>query len=287
MRSIRIRAFGKINLSLRVLGIRPDGYHELRTVFQSIALHDTLHVTPTRGRFEIVCSDPRCPTDRTNLVAKAAGAVWRASGRRGEPRNVRVQLRKKIPIAAGVGGGSSDAAAALRAFAALWELEPSRIPKIAAKLGADVPYFLIGGTVLGLERGDLLYRLAEIPPAWIALAVPAFGVSTRQAYAWLDADRAPATRVHRTVVNGIGWSLGNDLQTPVAKRHPEIRRIVATLHHAGAVHAAMTGSGSAVFGLFDRESAARKAAESVNAGRCTLIVTRTLGFDAYRRLAGK
>src|SRR6266571_1304093 len=117
---MRVRAFAKINLSLRVLGIRADGYHELRTVFHSIALHDTLHLRHASGPFAITCNDPACPIDSTNLVARAATVVWKASGRRGAPRDLAVRLEKRIPISAGLGGGSSDAAAALRAFARTW-----------------------------------------------------------------------------------------------------------------------------------------------------------------------
>src|SRR4051812_6691789 len=101
---MRVRAFAKINRSLRVLGLRADGYHELRTIFQSIALHDTLTVRPVRGPFQLTCDDPSCPTDGTNLVAKAAAAMWTAAGRRGAPRGVAIDLRKRIPMQAGLGG---------------------------------------------------------------------------------------------------------------------------------------------------------------------------------------
>src|SRR5437867_3346941 len=108
---MRVRAFAKINLSLRIAGTRPDGCHDLRTVFQSIALHDTLLVRRTRGSLQLTCDDPSVPADRTNLVWRAAAAAWQASGRRGDPRGVAIDLVKRIPAAAGLGGGSSDAAA--------------------------------------------------------------------------------------------------------------------------------------------------------------------------------
>src|SRR5437016_9941159 len=103
---MRARAFAKINLSLRVLGTRPDGYHQLRTIFQSIALHDTLTIRAIRGAFTLTCDDPACPIDETNLVARAAARLWRAAGRRGAPRDVAIDLRKWIPMQAGLGGGS-------------------------------------------------------------------------------------------------------------------------------------------------------------------------------------
>src|SRR6476620_3519877 len=110
--AMRVRAFAKVNLSLRVLGTRPDGYHELRTIFQSIALHDTLTIRASRGPFRLTCDDPACQVDDTNLIARAAARMWRAAGRRGAPRDVAVDLRKRIPMQAGLGGGSSDCAAA-------------------------------------------------------------------------------------------------------------------------------------------------------------------------------
>ena len=119
---MRVRAFAKINRSLRVLGTRPDGYHELRTIFQSIALHDTLTIRAIRGPFRLTCDDPACPVDDTNLIARAAARMWRAAGRRGAPRDVAIDLRKRIPMQAGLGGGSSDGAAALRALARRWRV---------------------------------------------------------------------------------------------------------------------------------------------------------------------
>jgi len=287
-----VRAFAKINLSLRVLGVRPDGYHELRTVFQSVALHDTLQVRPASGPFALTCNDPDCPVNSTNLVSRAAVAVWKASGRSGAPRNVAVWLKKRIPIAAGLGGGSSDAAAALRAFARLWALGRSRLPALAATLGADVPFFLAGGTVLGVERGDTLFQLIDCSAAWVTLVVPAFGVRTADAYAWLDTDRRtnPVSSRRASAAFGIEWptrDLVNELQAAVVRRHPEVARIAAALRRAGASHAAMTGSGSAVFGLFDRQAAAARAAEVLRARRRRTLLTRTLDRRAYSRLAGK
>ena len=193
---IRVRAFAKINLSLRVLGTRADGYHELRTVFQSIALHDTLVVRRTRGPFALTCSDRGLACDRSNLVWRAAEALWTSARRRGSPTGVSVRVIKRIPRQAGLGGGSSDAAAALRALARVWRAKESCVRDAAVRLGADVPFFLEGGTVLGLERGDLLFPLIDGPRAWVVLIVPPFGVSTPDAYRWWDelgASQVPGT----------------------------------------------------------------------------------------------
>jgi 4-diphosphocytidyl-2-C-methyl-D-erythritol kinase len=286
---MRVRAFAKINLSLRVLGRRADGYHELRTVFQSIALHDTLRIERTRGPFVLACSDPACPAGPSNLIWRAADAVWRAAGRRGQPRGVTVTLDKRIPMQAGLGGGSADAAAALRAFAALWapSLPTERLRAIAAALGADVPFFLEGGTVLGLDRGDVLYPLADPPASWVAVVVPAFGVSTKDAFAWWDASQRAGgrTRARPPVQSRRAAGGVNDLEREVAGRHPEVGRLVAALRRAGASLAAMSGSGSAVFGLFASREAARSAAAALGNGR-QVFVTRTLNRRAYQRLAG-
>jgi len=289
---MRVRAFAKINLSLHVLGKRADGYHELRTIFQSIALHDTLTIRRVRGPLRLVCDDPACPSDRTNLVWRAAERVWKASGRSGAPRDVAIQLAKRIPVQAGLGGASSDAAAAIRALGALWRVDARRQREIGAALGADVPYFFEGGTVLGLERGDLLFPLIDEPAAIVVLVLPAFGVSTADAFAWFDNARSsvdPSTRSGSSRAESRDEaSKGertNDLEPVVAQRHPEIARIVAALRRQGAGHAAMTGSGSAVFGLFASRGDAARAAAAVRPLGHRTLVTRTLARSAYRRLA--
>jgi 4-diphosphocytidyl-2-C-methyl-D-erythritol kinase len=277
---MRARAFAKINLSLRVLGRRPDGYHELRTVFQSIALHDTLTIRAARGPLVLTCDDPACPSDRRNLVWRAAERTWRAAGRRGTPRGVAIHLTKRIPIEAGLGGGSSDAAAAIRALGRLWGVDTAGQRAIAAALGADVPYFLEGGTVLGLERGDVLYPLIDHPSAWVVVAVPRFGVSTKDAFSWFEP---------RTARRGGSRVSANDLQPAVVRRHPGIGRLVRALARSGARLAGMSGSGSAVFGLFPTRVSAARAAGRLSDARAAprVFVTRTVGRRAYQRLAAK
>jgi 4-diphosphocytidyl-2-C-methyl-D-erythritol kinase len=213
-----------------------------------------------------------------------------AAGRRGTLRDVEIQLTKRIPLQAGLGGGSSDAAAALRALARLWRIK-APLQQIAASLGADVPYFLEGGTVLGLDRGDVLYPLVDHSAAWVTVVLPAFGVSTAEAYAWWDETGGP-DKVRPTsaenggrALSGPAAELQNDLQDAVAAHHPEIGRIVSGLRRAGAFHAAMSGSGSAVFGLFSRRAAAQRAAHVVESTRYRGLLTRTINRAAYQRLA--
>lgn len=285
-RGVRVRAHAKINLALRVLGIRNDGYHELRTTFQTLALHDTLTFTMVRGPFAIECNDPRCPTDATNLVWKAAELLSSAAGRRGSLSGTRVAIRKRIPTEAGLGGGSSDAAAALRALAVLWRLRlpAPEVARIARELGADVAFFLEGGTALGLERGDLLFPLLDVPRSWVVIARPDFGVSTRDAYAWWDQAfrRRPRGRSAGPGGGRSGEQV-NDLEPPVTARHPEISRLISCLRADGASRAAMSGSGSAVFGLFEQRMDAARAARRLARVCGDAWITRTLSRRAYRR----
>jgi 4-diphosphocytidyl-2-C-methyl-D-erythritol kinase len=279
-RRLGARAPAKINLSLRVGGVRPDGYHELRTVFQALALHDTLTFAAEPGPFRIACADPACPTDRTNLVWRAAEHLWRAAGLRGRPRDMCVSIAKRIPMRAGLGGGSSNAAAAIRAFNQLWraDLSPCDLHDVASRLGADVPFFLEGGTALGVERGDLLLPLRKVQTTWVVIVVQPFGVSTSDAFEWFDRSgpgHAPARS------GPAGWSIPpgearNDLQHAVVLRHPRIGRAIRALVGAGSSYAAMSGSGSAVFGLFSSRPAARAAAVALAKVGRAVLVTRTV-----------
>jgi 4-diphosphocytidyl-2-C-methyl-D-erythritol kinase len=289
--SIRIRAHGKINLDLRVLGTRADGFHELRTVFQAISLHDTITVVPRAGPFAIECATAGVPLDRSNLVWKAAQALWRAVRRQGDVRDVIVHLEKNIPVRAGLGGGSGNAAAALIALARAWgvQVRPSQLTDVAATLGADVPFFLSGGTALGLGRGEEIYPLADLPRHWIVLLVPGFGVSTVDAYNWYDSERDVDRGVVREPQHVPGpWpsraaQMINDLEPPIARRHPEIDQMKAALRRSGALAAAMSGSGSAVFGLFQRSAEARAAVDRLAGSGWKVLLTESLGRVEYAR----
>jgi 4-diphosphocytidyl-2-C-methyl-D-erythritol kinase len=295
MTSLVVRAHAKINLDLRIVARRADGCHELRTIFQSLALHDRLVFRTKRGAFEIESGDPDMPRDATNLVWRAAQALWSASGRAGEVRGVGVTIEKRIPSQAGLGGGSSDAAATFTALNELWRTRfgTGDLARLGASLGADVPYFLLGGTALGLGRGEMLYPLPDVPSMGVLLVKPSFGVSTAHAYGWYAAaPRRPSADVQALVVP---WypgplAIANDLEAPVMQHCPELLAIRGALLRRRAEVAVMCGSGSAVCGLFPTVAEARMAAAGLRRSgqpgpsgtpRWQLIVTRFIGRRRY------
>lgn len=247
----------KVNLDLRLLGLREDGYHLLSTVLQTVDLADRLTLLPAEGPFSLLCDTPGVPRDAGNLAWRGAAAMASALGLTLEGWKLR--LEKRVPAEAGLGGGSSDAVAAARlvAAAAGVDVRPERLAEVVRPLGADVAFFAWGGTMRGDGVGDVLTGLPDAPAAAVLLVRPSFGVSTREAYGWYDADRparlgssaaaAPAARPGHTP----SWDdCRNDLEAPVTARRPEIGTIVARLREAGARLAAMSGSGSACYGLF-------------------------------------
>ncbi len=291
-RRLLARAHAKVNLDLRVLGTRADLFHELRTVFQAIELHDTLLCVERPGPFGLKCRVSGVPLDDSNLVWRAAAGLWKALGRAGEPRDTSVTIEKAIPMQAGLGGGSSDAAAALLGLARLWGGVPiTLLREVASGIGADVAFFLSGGTALGLGRGEEIYPLVDLPPHSIVIVRPPFGVSTAEAYAWYDEDRTAGLKeVRELQILPVPWptraaQMINDLEPPVVRRHPEITTLKASLRDAGAVAAAMSGSGSAVFGLFRSRAAAARSLKSLSRGGARALLTRTLTRAEYERRA--
>ena len=292
--AVSVRAYAKINLDLRVLGARPDGFHELRTVFQSISLHDTIECIPREGPLTLECGVAGVPLDRSNLIWRAAEALWRALRRNGSPAGLVIRLDKRIPLQAGLGGGSADAAATLVALAHAWRvaLRPAQLTDVAASLGADVPFFLAGGTALGLGRGDEIYPLADLPRHWIVLLVPGFGVATSEAYGWYATERAlargPVAREPQHVSGP--WpsraaQMVNDLEPSIARHHPEIDQMKAALRRVGAAAAAMSGSGSAVFGLFQKRRDALSAVERLGGSGWRVLLTESLGRGRFAELS--
>lgn len=260
-RTVRVPAFAKLNLGLRVLHKRSDGYHELRTVFQTISLADRLDIRFRRARTNRIVVEGT-PEIQNNLVEKACELVLEAMEIQAD---VRFDLKKKIPMGAGLGGGSSDAAAVLIALPALAGrcLPCNALAEVAAKLGSDVPFFLHGGTALGLGRGEELYPIPDRRARHGLLVVPKVHSSTAEAYRDLS-ETLTSIRLQNKLVTfqqGVwqgaasGAAAGiendeNDFEAVVFARHPELKRIKQRLIRFGAKPAAMTGSGSGIFGIF-------------------------------------
>jgi 4-diphosphocytidyl-2-C-methyl-D-erythritol kinase len=291
MPSIRVPAFAKVNLRLDVLARRADGYHELRTIFQSISLHDTLQLERSRRRgIELdILGDPvlAAGSRRENLVWRAAEALRRHVRL---PEGVRIILKKRIPAGRGLGGGSSNAAAAL---AGLLRLARRRIAReqlleIAAGLGADVPFFLFGGRALGTSRGDEIYPLPDGQRQTLLVVSPRdMAVSTRDAYGWLDRRLTKNPDKSRLwSFCALCWSpqedhLSNDFETVVFRRHPRLAGIRRALLRGGAAEAALAGSGSAVFGIFPNPAQARRSARLFPEDQ--VFLCHTLSRRAYVR----
>ncbi len=257
MQTATIRAYAKLNLYLEVLGRREDGFHRLETIFQTIGLCDDLRVIrDPRGRgLTLTCDQPDVPADATNLVWRAAAGFVR--GREAEAGHFALHLRKGIPHGAGLGGGSSDAAATLRLFAALlpgWH-DAASLHALAVELGSDVPFFLVGGTALGEERGEVLTPLADIPAMPVTVLMPSARLPTPAVFGALtDEERGP--RVGR----GLAWwrthlptgdwaqILHNRLTGPAVRQCPAVGALLGQLRRQGAP-ALMSGSGAACFTL--------------------------------------
>jgi 4-diphosphocytidyl-2-C-methyl-D-erythritol kinase len=275
IRRARVRAYAKLNLGLRVLFKRPDGYHEIRTVFQTISLADQLDISFARARSSRVEIEDNPIPD--NLIERAAHLVLEALRIHG---HVRFNLKKHIPAGAGLGGGSSDAAAVLLALPVLAgkALQPEELHAIAGQLGSDVPFFLEGGTALGL------------------LIVPEIHSSTADAYRDLS-PRLTSIPLQNKLTSfqqevwrvgtagGIATASGNDFEEVVFARHPELKRIKDRLRRFGAIHAAMTGSGSAIFGIFGEAGPLERAKRLFpnNAVFPILFINRAQYRSAWRR----
>jgi 4-diphosphocytidyl-2-C-methyl-D-erythritol kinase len=251
-----VRAYAKINLSLKVLNRRLDGFHEIRTVFQTVGLADTLDFAFAPGRGVSISLDDGLGIP-DNLVERAARSFFEETGTTGR---LEVVLRKKIPMGGGLGGGSSDAAATLLALAGLCgRRAPIEVlARLAASLGSDVPFFLHGGTALGLGRGEELYPLPDLKPLPVLILAPPFQVSTPEAYRALGrpdlTSGVPAPKLdsfQAFVWSGLSGPLSeNDFEGPVFNLHPELRRWRDRLFRLGAHAARLSGSGAALFGVF-------------------------------------
>jgi 4-diphosphocytidyl-2-C-methyl-D-erythritol kinase len=322
---VTVRSFAKINLGLRIGALRGDGFHELRTVYQTIALHDIVRVSVGRGSgIEIRCEDSRVPRDESNTcyrIVERAMAVLKARGR------VVIEIEKRLPVQGGLGGASANAVAALLGLERALRKRlsgPERL-RIAAEVGSDLPLFLVGGTVLGVGRGEEVYPLPDLPAFPCVVATPDIGVSTPRAFAdwdalfpakltehpvsdrmnefgrvlsaWLSGQSQVKQKSGRAV-SGVPVSKGrgraetllldlvrtgieNDFERVVFPKYPELCEVKSALERAGAVYASLSGSGSAIFGLFASREAAGRAAARLSKNGIPAAATTTLTRPQY------
>ena len=263
---MRISSYAKINLGLRILGKRPDGYHEIETIFQQISLKDELDIEPTDKGISLDCSPPVCPTDETNLVFKAARELQKKIGRQ---TGTEIKIWKRIPVGGGLGGGSSNAAAALQGLNSLWDAGQSieELIELGARIGSDVPFFLLGGAAIGSGRGEKLKPVKIFQNYWGVLVVPAFSISTKWAYEKSNfvltksLKKSNFSSFSEISFDTEKWSgfLVNDLEEVVFNAYPELEKGIEKFYASGAFYSQMSGSGSSLFGLFSTEAQARKA----------------------------
>ncbi len=265
MEAITLCCPAKVNLYLKVVGRRPDGYHELITVMQALTLADELVISRQGRDIYLECDATDLPRDEGNLAVKAARAFQQAIGRR---FGVHLRLTKRIPVAAGLGGGSSDAAGVLRGLNRLLDtpLNLGQLTAVARKLGADVPFFLLDGPALGRGIGDRLTPIT-LPRLWYVLLNPGFAVSTAAVYAGLQPPFAAPdqTQVEQMLQAHPATWLHNDLEAVTMAQHPELAAYKETLRRLGARGVLMSGSGPTLFGIFADDAAAMQAASRLSA----------------------
>jgi len=284
MRSLTVKAPGKINLVLEVLRRRADGFHAVRTVMHTLELADTLTFRRGKPGIRLTCDHPGVPTDESNLVHRSARLLAAETGV--EPA-VEIHLAKRVPVAAGMGGGSSDAAATLTGLCRFWNLKlaPRRLNSLAACLGSDVNFFLRGGCALGIGRGERIFPWPAVPGLWVLIINPGVAVSTAEVYKKLNLQLTTQKNyinlmrpaVGKKNLIKMGQNLYNRLETVTLNLHPVIGRIKEELMACGAIGAMMTGSGPTVFGLMPGRVAGEEALKRLGARYPTVILTRTTG----------
>ena len=284
-----VQARAKINLTLDVTGRREDGYHTVQMVMQSVALHDTIRVAVTQGERKprgilLTCNLPYLPVDERNLAYRAAELFYQETD--ALPGTCEIHIEKRIPMAAGLAGGSSDAAAVLRALAALHNvcLTDDELCAMVLKLGADVPYCLRGGTMLAEGIGEELTALSPMPHCWVVLCKPPFAVSTKDAYREMDEvsiRQRPDTKgmiraLEKGDYHGVASRLSNVMELVTAAKRRQIGEIKSFLTENGADGTLMSGSGPTVYGLFSDEGRARTAAKMLSRRFADTFLTETL-----------
>lgn len=283
---MRVEAHAKLNLTLDVLGKRPDGYHDLRMIMQSVELADILDLRyADTGELRVSTNLHFLPNNEKNLAAQAALRWWEARGQ--SPRGLDITIEKYIPVCAGLGGGSSDAAAVLRALNQMEDqyYDPETLAGTGALVGSDVPYCVIGGTALAEGRGEIVTSLPPLPKCWVVLCKPEFSISTPALFAKIDSVRLrcrPDTQgaiaaLEAGDLHGVARRMYNVFEDALPERqHARVNDIKNVLIQCGALGASMSGTGPTAFGLFDDEGLAREARERLEEFGGEVFLTQTV-----------
>ncbi|MGC2697257.1 MAG: 4-(cytidine 5'-diphospho)-2-C-methyl-D-erythritol kinase [Candidatus Angelobacter sp.] len=314
--STSVRSFAKINIGLKIGPLREDGFHELRTIYQTVALSDVVRVDLSKGLgIEIYCKDPHVPNDETNTCWRVADRVLRSIKTRGK---VRITIEKNLPVQGGLGAASSNAVATMLGLEKELkkQLAPEERLRIASEVGSDLPLFLMGGTVLGTGHGEQVFPLEELPSFHCVIATPQTGVSTpaafadwdkkwpakltaqdgsdrmnefsRTVYEWLSGSftltGVPSTgwdRAEALLLDLVRTGIENDFESVVFPKYPAIREVKRALERSGAKYVSLSGSGSAVYGLFSDQETAKAAAARLVENDVPAFATATLSRERY------
>lgn len=287
MKELHLNAYAKVNLALNVLEKRDDGYHEVETVLHTVVLHDLITLRESGDGIRVMTDGEALPSDATNLVYRVAALLQEQYS---VQRPVEIEVRKHIPIAAGLGGGSADAAMTLMGLAQMWKLrlDARELHTLAARLGSDVPFFLGGGAAVARGRGERVTPLPPLPPTWVVLARPRVPVLTEWAYRHFQPagiTRRPdipmlVEAIRRRDVPAVGRLLCNVFEEFIAARHPIVAELKARILRGEAYGAGMSGTGPTVFGLMANEAAARRVVEDLKTVEgLDVFLTRTFAEE--------
>ncbi len=270
LKELHLNAYAKVNLALNVLGSRDDGFHEIETILHTVDLHDAITLREREEGIEVSTDNPAVPDDARNLVVRAAQVLRETFG---VPRGVEINISKGIPMASGLGGGSSDAAITLLGLVQMWKirLNGRGLLSLAASLGSDVPFFLEGGAAMARGRGDRVSWLPPLPTTWVVLARPRVEVSTAWAYQNLNLTgvrvrpdvSGMVEAMRREDLAGVGRLMGNVFYSMIATQYPVVPEIKERILAGEAYGATLSGTGPTIFGLMANEAAARKTAEEL------------------------
>jgi len=287
LKQLRLNAYAKINLTLDVLGDRPDGYHDIETVLHTVELHDTIILKENGDGITLRCASPAVPAETQNIVHRAAHLLREAFQ---IPRGIEIELTKRIPVASGLGGGSSDAAVTLLGLAQMWKLrvDNRQLMELGGKIGSDVPFFLIGGAALALGRGERVRMLRPLPTTWVVIARPTIEITSEWAYKALDhgaVRRRPDTpgvvrALESEDARGVGHLLCNVFEEIVIAHHPIVGTIRERMVGHRPLGVALSGTGPAVFAMAANEAAATEMARGVEQmSGVEVFVTRTFAEE--------